>query len=158
MPISIFLMFTFISNVFFSYGKIFCSLGSIIITEEGLKIASQRTLRIFFMVAGAKIINATTSLDVLVGALGDTLRPLEKFGLPVKDFFSIMGLTLKCFPRLKNYLSENYRHFKDKGEFRGFFGKAKIISLFLLPMFKQSMQSPEIFFADSSDLKGREGT
>ena len=76
------------SNVFFSHGKILYSIGSIVITEEGLRLATVRTLRIFFMVAGAKILTATTPLDVMVETLRKTLSPLEKIGMPVVgDFF-----------------------------------------------------------------------
>ncbi|MDP1759792.1 MAG: CbiQ family ECF transporter T component, partial [Thermodesulfovibrionales bacterium] len=66
LPISFFLAFTFLSNVFFSHGKILYSIGAIVITEEGLRLATVRTLRIFFMVVGAKILTATTPLDVMV--------------------------------------------------------------------------------------------
>jgi energy-coupling factor transport system permease protein len=160
LPIGLFLIFTFISNMFFSHGKILYNIGTIMITEEGIHIASIRTLRIFLMVMGAKIITATTSLDVLVESLASVLRPLEKIRLPVNELFSIMGLTLQCFPKLKDYLSENYRNYKKnnlplppftKGGMVGFFKKTMIISSFLLPMFIQSMQSPEIFFRDKMD-------
>lgn len=149
-PIGFFLAFTFISNMFFSHGKIICNLGSVVITEEGIHIATVRTLRIFFMVAGAKILTATTPLEILVGALGKTLNPLERIGLPVEEFFSVMGLTLKCFPRLKDHLSENYRSHIGREGHAGFLKKARIISSFLLPMFIQSMQSPEGFFKERS--------
>ena len=146
LPISLFLAFTFMSNVFFSHGKILYNLGAVVITAEGMHIAAIRTLRIFFMVAGAKILTASTPLDVLVAGLGNILKPLEKTGMPVGDFFSVMGLTLKCFPRLKDYLAENYRNHKNNTESKGFLGRVNIVSSFLFPMFIQSMQSPEIFF------------
>jgi len=150
LPITFFLVFTFISNMFFNHGKIVYSLGSVVITEEGLHAATIRTMRVFFMIAGAKIITASTPLEDLIGALAKTLRPLEKTGLPVAEFFSTMGLTLRCFPKLKDYLTENYRNHRDKGNLRGFSGKAKIISSFLLPLFIQSMKSPEIFFNEKN--------
>ncbi|MDP3048040.1 MAG: energy-coupling factor transporter transmembrane component T [Thermodesulfovibrionales bacterium] len=150
LPISLFLAFTFMSNVFFSHGKILYNLGPIVITAEGMHIATLRTLRIFFMVAGAKILTASTPLDVLVAGLGNILKPLEKTGLPLNDFFETMGLTLKCFPKLKDYMAENYRNHKNKEENRGFFGNARVISLFLLPMFIQSIQNPEVFFRENS--------
>ncbi|MFH1015101.1 MAG: energy-coupling factor transporter transmembrane component T [Nitrospirota bacterium] len=157
-PISFFLAFTFMSNVFFSHGKILYNIGAVVITAEGMHIAAIRTLRIFFMVAGAKILTASTPLDVLVAGLGNILKPLEKTGLPLNDFFETMGLTLKCFPKLKDYLAENYRNHKESNpplppfskKGGGFLGKAKIISSFLMPMFIQSMQSPEIFFRENS--------
>jgi len=150
-PVTFFLLFTFLSNVFFSHGKILYSIGSIVITEEGLCLATVRTLRIFFMVAGAKILTATTPLDVMVEALRKTLSPLEKIGVPVGDFFSVMGLTLKCFPRLKDYLAENYRNHKNNTESKGFWGRVNIVSSFLLPMFIQSIQSPEMFFQEREE-------
>lgn len=152
LPISLFLIFTFISNIFFSYGKIIFNLGFLEITKEGLHIATARTLRIFFMVAGAKILTSTTSFDDLVKAIAKALNPLEKIGIPVSEFFSTAGLTLKAFPKLKDYLVVNYKNHKDKNNTKGFMGKARILSLFLLPMFIQSMQSPEIFF-DEQDEK-----
>lgn len=154
LPISLFLAFTFISNIFFSHGKILYNLGPIVITAEGMHIAAIRTLRIFFMVAGAKILTASTPMDVLVAGLGNILKPLEKTGLPLNDFFETMGLTLKCFPKLKDYLAENYRNHKNKEENRGFFGNARIISLFLLPMFIQSIQNPEVFFKETDEKTG----
>ncbi|MBI4691018.1 MAG: energy-coupling factor transporter transmembrane protein EcfT [Nitrospirae bacterium] len=147
-PISLFLAFTFFSNIFFSHGKVLCSFGVVMITEEGLHIAAIRTLRIFFMIACAKILTATTPIEVLVGAFGKILSPLERIGLPVGEFFSTMGLTLKCFPTLKEYLSENYKNHRHAAENNGFFKKVKVISSFLLPMFIQSMRSPEKFFQE----------
>jgi len=153
LPISFFLIFTFISNLFFNHGKILYSIDSILITEEGLRLASVRTMRIFLMVAGAKILTASTPLEVLIAALAKTLRPLEKMGLPLNDFFETTSLTLRCFPRLKEYLSENYRNHRDTAGNKGFFRNAAIISSFLLPMFVQSMQKPEMFFREHGNEK-----
>jgi len=164
LPISLFLAFTFMSNIFFSHGKILYSIGSIIITEEGIRLAAVRTLRIFFMVAGAKILTATTPLDAMVETLRKILSPFEKTGMPVGDFFETMGLTLKCFPKLKDYLAENYRNHKksnpplppfSKGGVGGFVKNARVISLFLLPMFIQSIQSPEIFFQEREETQDK---
>ena len=155
LPISLFLAFTFMSNVFFSHGKILYNLGPIIITAEGMHIAAIRTLRIFFMVAGAKILTALTPLDVLVAGLGNILKPLEKTGLPVNDFFETMGLTLKCFPKLKDYLAENYRNHKNNRESKGFWGRVNIVSSFLLPMFIQSIKSPEMFFQEQEETQDK---
>jgi energy-coupling factor transport system permease protein len=144
-----------LSNIFFSHGKILYNLGAIAVTEEGMYTAVVRTLRIFFMVAGAKILTATTPLDVLVVGLGNILKPLEKTGLPLNDFFETMGLTLKCFPKLKDYMAENYRNHKDRTEGDGFLKKAKIIASFLMPMFIQSMQFPEKFFKEREETQDK---
>lgn len=152
---SLFLAFTFMSNVFFSHGRILYNLGPIVITAEGMHIATLRTLRIFFMVAGAKILTASTPLDVLVAGLGNILKPLEKTGLPFNDFFETMELTLKCFPKLKDYLAENYRNYKKNSESKGFWGRVNMVSSFLLPMFIQSIKSPEMFFQEQEETQDK---
>ena len=147
-PISIFLIFTFISNVLNQHGKILFSAGPVVITDEGLNIAAIRTLRVLFMIAGAKILIATSKTEEIIHGLWRLLSPFEKTGLPVKDFFYMMGLTLKCFPVLKNMLYENYREHIISANIKGIWNRAKAVSMFLLPMFVESMQSPEKFFIE----------
>ena len=85
------------------HGKILFSTGPVVITDEGFNIAAIRTLRVLFMIAGAKILIATSKTEEIIHGLWRLLSPFEKTGLPVKDFFYMMGLTLKCFPVLKEY-------------------------------------------------------
>ena len=147
-PIGIFLMFTFISNVLNQHGKILFSSGPFVITEEGFNIAAIRTLRVLFMIFGAKVLIATSKAEEIVHGLWRLLSPFEKTGLPVKDFFYMMGLTLKCFPVLKNMLYENYKEHIISANIKGVWNRAKVVSMFLLPMFVESMQSPEKFFIE----------
>jgi len=153
-PISLFLFFTFISNVINQHGKILFSTGAVVITEEGLLIAEIRTIRVLFMIAGAKILIAYTKTDDMVRALGRLLSPFERLGLPVKDFFYTMGLTLKCFPILKDRASETYKENMKSGNIKGLLNRAKMISTFLMPMFVKSIQSPEVFF-DKTEINGK---
>lgn len=148
LPISLFVLFTFLSNVLFQHGRILYSKGPLVITEEGLNIALLRTMRVFFMIVGAKILTATTQTDLLIGAIGKVLKPLECLGLPVVDFFSIMGLTMKILPRIKDQIAETYREKVKVGDVKGFWNRVKVISFFLMPLFIKSIQSPEIFFKD----------
>ena len=145
-PISLFLLFTFVSNVFFQHGKILYSVGPVIITDEGLHISFVRTMRVFFMIAGAKLLVATTQIELLVGAFGKLLKPLERLGIPVVEFFSTMGLTMKSLPILKDQVAEMYREKINKGNITGFWSRARIVSMLLLPLFVKSIQSPESFF------------
>ena len=147
-PISIFVIFTFISNVLNQHGKILFLAGPVVITDEGLNIAAIRTLRVLFMIFGAKILIAPSKTEEIVHGLGRLLSPFEKTGLPVKEFFYMMGLTLKCFPVLKNVLYENYREHIISAKIKGIWNRAKAVSMFLLPMFVESMKSPEKFFIE----------
>lgn len=150
-PISLFLLFTFISNVLNQHGRILFSSGPIVITAEGLNIAAIRTMRLFLMIAGVKILMTFTKTEDIVKALGRLLSPLEKIGLPVKNFFYTMGLTMKCFPTLKNMASETYKEKMKTENINGFWDRAKVVSMFLLPMFIKSIQSPEAFFEKNRD-------
>ncbi len=145
-PITLFLLFTFVSNVVNRQGRIVFHMGSFVITDEGIDIASLKTLKILFMIMGVKIMMASSRPEDIVGALGRIFRPFEKIGLPVTDFFHTMGLTIQCFPELKNMATETYRENMEAAEARGFSEKARVISSFLLPMFVKSIRTPEIFF------------
>jgi energy-coupling factor transport system permease protein len=147
-PISLLIFFTFLSNVLFQSGKVVYHAGPFLLTEEGINIALIRTMRLFFMIAGAKILTATTTIESLVGACGRMLKPLERFGVPVAEFFSTAGLTMKSLPRLKDHLIDTYKQKVKEDSIQGFLSRIKIISLFLLPLIAKSLQSPEIFFKD----------
>ena len=147
-PISLFLLFTFMSNVLNQHGKIVFSAGSVMITEEGLNIAAIRTLRVLYMIAGAKILIASSKTEEIIHGLWRLLGPFERLGLPIKDYFHTMGLTLKCFPVLKNMLHENYRKQITSANINGIWNRAKAVSMFLLPMFVESIQYPEKFFIE----------
>lgn len=147
-PISVFLIFTFASNILNQHGKIIFLAGPVMITEEGLHIAAIRTLRILFMIAGAKILIATSETEEIIHGLWRLLSPFERVGLPVKDFFFTMGLTLKCFPILKTMLHENYRAHITSANIKGIWKRTRVVSMFLLPMFIESIQFPEKFFIE----------
>lgn len=149
-PISVFLIFTFVSNVLFQHGKILYDKGLLVVTEEGLNIASMRTMRVFFMIAGAKILTSTMKVELLVNTFRKMLRPLERLGIPINEFFSTMDLTMKSLPGLKDQIVKNYREKIQDEKVRGFWRRAKVISTFLMPLFVKSMQSPEMFFKNDS--------
>ena len=163
-PITIFLVFTFFSNLFFQHGRILYQAGPLFVTEEGLTAALLRTIRIFCMIAGAKILTATTGIEQLISGFAKLLRPFERMGVPVEEFFSTMGLTMKSLPRLKEQVHREYRTMVKDKKIMGFRNRAKVISSFLMPLFVKSIRSPEKFFnegAGNEDLiqqsKGRKG-
>jgi len=149
-PISLFLLFTFMSNALFQHGRILYGSWPLVITEEGLNIASVRTMRVFFMIAGAKILTSTTEFGLLINALEKIFRPLERLGVPVHEFFSAMGLTMRSLPVLKEQMVKEYREKVKDGNIRGFLNRARAVSMFLIPLFVKSMQSPESFFDDKA--------
>jgi energy-coupling factor transport system permease protein len=152
-PVCIFLVFTFVGNVLFQHGKILLSLGPVILTEEGLVTASLRTMRVFLMIAGAKILTATTGTELLIEGLGKMLKPIARLGVPVDVFLSTMGLTMKSLPGLRNRIMRTYADNLSNGEVKGLRARSMAISSFLMPFFVKSMQSPESFFDDKAKKK-----
>jgi len=148
-PISIFLFFTFISNVFNHQGRILYSVGPVLITPEGLLLACMRSARIFLMIGGVKFLMATTSHNALIQAMARLLGPFEKAGVPVKDFFHTMGLTLQCFPVLQDTIIAQYRKNGSDVSTGTIGNKTRMLALFLLPLFVESIRSPEAFFKKS---------
>jgi len=157
-PIFFFLGFTFISNLFYESGRVIAVVGPLTITEEGLRIASLRTLRVFDMVYAAKILTHLTPLDAMIGSMKRVFRPLQQVGLPVHEFFSIMALTLQCFPVLKQKLYDRYnekvkqRPVTSTGGTgtRNFISNFRtgvaLLASFMIPLFIESMAEPEKFF------------
>jgi len=148
LPISVFLLFTFLSNVAGRQGRVVFSSALLLVTEEGVHIAMVRTMRVLLMIGGAKVLMAAQKAEDMVEGMGRLFGPLEKVGVPVKDFFHTMGLTMKCLPLLKTMASEAYRENVKTSDMRGFRARVRLVSAFLLPLFVRSLQSPESFFED----------
>jgi energy-coupling factor transport system permease protein len=141
-------MFTFFSNLLNRQGKIIISTGALFITDEGIATASVLTMRIVLMIVGAKLLMASARAEDIISAMGRLMRPFEKTGIPIKDFFYTMGLTLKCFPVLKNMVVDTYRENMKEMNVSGYRARAKMISSFLLPMFARNVRNPEVFFKE----------
>ncbi len=155
LPISLFLLFTFFSNLVNRHGRIMFSQGPFLITEEGLALASIRAVRVFLMIAGVKVMMGGSRTEDIISGFGRLMRPLERLGIPAKDFFHTMGLTVQCFPALKKRAEEIYHQRVGKRPVRGFWEKAKVVSGFLMPMFVESMRSPEVFFTEGDHGENR---
>jgi len=154
-PIGIFLLFTFGGNVLRQHGKVVFNAGNLLVTEEGLKIASLRAARVFFMIVGAKILTATTGTESLINGFGNLLRPLERLGLPVKEFFSTMGLAVSSLPKIKEQIAKAYGERTGNRYSKGFWNRTRVISSLLIPLFIQSMQAPERFLEGAAKKKER---
>jgi energy-coupling factor transporter transmembrane protein EcfT len=149
LPIIMFLAFTFASNLFYHSGRIIYAAGSVMITQEGLHLAMVRTLRVLLMIGGVKFLMARTKTDLVVRAMANLLKPFEKFGMPVKDFFHTMGLTVKCFPILKDAIARHYTEEVQRDGAQSILGKARRMALFMLPLFVESIHSPDLFFREA---------
>ncbi|NWF98172.1 MAG: hypothetical protein HXY52_04460 [Nitrospirae bacterium] len=140
------LFFAFVSNLFFQNGRIIYKTGYFYITEEGLNNALIRTLRILFMIAGVKILTASTEITYLIKAVERLLSPLEKIGVPVKSFFQITVLTYKSLPVIKDNIYSLYKESKKTEVGSNIYNKIQNLAVILLNFFINSIKSPEKFF------------
>jgi energy-coupling factor transporter transmembrane protein EcfT len=111
-------------------------------------LAAMRSVRILLMIGGVKLLTATTPADDLIHAMAKLLGPFEKAGIPVKDFFHTLGLTLKCFPVLQESISAQYRKSNAEARAETVWTKMKMLATFLLPLFIESIRYPERFFRE----------
>jgi energy-coupling factor transport system permease protein len=144
-PITMLLIFTFISNILFRHGKVLCTAGPLMITHEGLTDAAEKTMRIFFMVAGAKLLTGSASVESLALAFGRILRPLEHVGVPVNEFVSTMRLTVRSLPALREQFLSVYRERIENENIRGIWNRARVVAGFLMPLIVLSIRKPEYF-------------
>lgn len=142
-PIVVLLMFTFISNLLFRHGKVLFATGPLIITDEGLTDAAAKTMRVFFMIAGAKLLTGTASAESLVLAFGRILRPLNRAGVPVDEFVSTMRLTVRSLPVLREQFLDAYRERIKNENIQGIWDRARVAAGFLMPLFVLSIRNPD---------------
>jgi energy-coupling factor transport system permease protein len=153
LPIALFLGFTFFSNLFYQTGRVLFLIASIALTDEGLRLAALRTVRVFEMVYAAKALTALTPLEDMIASLRRITTPLEHIGLPVQDFFTTTALTLRCFPVLMRKLQETY---KESVEGKGAVTMKErlgLVSSFLVPLFVESLREPGKFFEQAGETQ-----
>lgn len=151
-PIFLLLLFTFAGNLFFHPGRIIYETFFAVITDEGLYTAGVRTLRVFSMIFAAKILTHFLPLEKMLLTINRLAGPLERVGIPARDFFDIMGLTINALPILMQRLSEDYRNDIEKNSIRGFRNRLRHLVLFMLPVFTESIRSPEEFIAPKDNI------
>ncbi len=137
-PIMLFLIFTFISNVLFHEGKVIYVLFGLSVTEEGLIRGGQLTLRLFILIIGAKVLTATTNAEDLVAAMGVLLGPIGKLGF-VKELTYTMSLTLRLLPIIYNEALGLYKDIRNS-QGNGLTSKIRLSVELLTPLFERSLK------------------
>lgn len=148
-PISIFIVVTFLANALFNSGKIIMKAGPFTVTEEGVYTAAIRTLRVFLLIAGAKFLTIIAELDEMIGAMGRLFSPLERIGVPVKEFFGMMALAVNALPLIRKRIGEEYGRKISLLERRTINARVRVVFAFLLPLFIKSIRNPESILSDS---------
>lgn len=138
-PISLFLAFTFFSNILFQTGRVIYEFLGIAVTEEALLRSSHLTLRLFMLIMGAKILTAATSAGDLVRAITLLLGPIGRWK-PVKDLISTMSLTLRFLPIIYDEAQNLYKEALKGSPDAGLTDKIRLSALLVAPLFERSMK------------------
>jgi len=138
-PITLFLAFTFFSNILFQTGRVIYEFWGIAVTEEALARSSHLTLRLFMLIMGAKILTATTSAEEIITALTVLLGPVSRWK-PIKDFISTMSLTLRFLPIIYDEARNLYKEALKNSPEAAFTDKIRLFALLVTPLFERSMK------------------
>ncbi len=151
-PISLFLTFTFISNLFFQAGNVRFEIFGLPVTDEGLRRGGILTLKLFILILGAKLLTATTDAGDLVNAMGELLGPIGKIGF-VKELILTMSLTLRLLPIVYDEAADLYKNVKNSKD-RALSDKIKLSVSLLAPLFENSLKKAKKMAA-SGENHGR---
>lgn len=137
-PILLFLLFTFLSNVLFQEGTLYYEVWGVPVTEEGLGRGRLLTLRLFTLILGAKILTATTGAGDLVRGMTALLGPVGRVGF-VSELMITMSLTLRLLPIVYDEAIDLFKDVKNSGK-AGISGKMRHAVSLLTPLFERSLQ------------------
>ncbi len=138
-PITLFLAFTFFSNIFFQTGKVICEFWGIVITDDALRRGGHLALRLFILIIGAKLLTATTTAEELVKAVGLLLGPIGRLR-PVREFIFTMSITLRFLPIIYDEAQMLYRQAIKNSPEATLSGKIKLSVSLLTPLFERSVK------------------
>ena len=136
-PITLFLFFTFISNVLFQEGNVLYDVIGLSITDEGLRRAGRLTLRLIILITGAKVLTASTRPEALLKNMSELLGPVGRIGF-VQELVYIMSLTLRLLPVIYNEAIELYKNMRGPAV-SGVADKIKLSAELLATLFERSL-------------------
>lgn len=139
LPITFFLTFTFLSNIFFEEGRVIYEVIGLAITEEGLRRGGHLTLRLFTLILGAKVLVAATTAEDLVKGMTKLLGPVGRFNV-VREFIFTMSLTFRFLPVIWGEAQALYREVVSSSPEAIFTDKIKLLVSLLTPLFERSMK------------------
>ncbi|MBF0516538.1 MAG: hypothetical protein HQK97_05385 [Nitrospirae bacterium] len=152
-PIFIFLFITFMSGMLFTGGRVIASFAGFDITHEGLTEAVVKTVRVFLMIVGAKVLMLTTSVDEMIAGLNRMLpvsNPAK--GSAFRDFIEIAGLTFTAFPAIVLRLKTDFREKAAASHYEGLSARlidtVRLSASLALPLLGEIIHCPERVFGE----------
>ena len=99
-PIWIILLLTAGIHLLMTPGTPIVSLGPLEVTEEGLRLGIQMSVRLVLLIVVSSMLTFTTSPIALTDAIERLLSPLKRLRLPVHELAMMMTIALRFVPTL----------------------------------------------------------
>lgn len=113
--IRVLFLFTLLFHSLFGTGEAWLSLGPITLTKAGLIKGLWMSSRLALMVIAATVLTSSTSPLHLTQGLDAALTPLQRIGIPTREFTMIFGISLRFLP----ILADEARRIQDAQTLRG---------------------------------------
>lgn len=107
--------FTLIFHSLFGTGEAWFSAGPIVITKAGVLKGLWMSCRLALMVITAAVLTSSTSPLHLTQGLEAVFAPLQRIGIPTREFTMIVGISLRFLP----ILAEEARRIQEAQMLRG---------------------------------------
>lgn len=162
-PLFIFILLTFIINVFFTTGEnVIFQFGFVKITWEGLNLAIFMALRLIFLIICTSILTLTTPPTALTDGLESLMMPLTRFKFPAHELAMMMTIALRFIPTLMDEADKIIKAQTARGaDFTSgnLINRAKNIIPILIPLFVSAFRrARELANAmESRGYRGGEG-
>lgn len=145
-PLLFFLVLPLVLNLFAYPGHTVWQWGSLSITQEGMRVSGQSTLRLVALLVGATLLTLSTAPMALTDGLERLLRPLERIKVPAGDLALMMTIALRFIPTLLEEAQRIHRAQASRGaKFTGDGPAARIKALLpiVVPLFASAIRRAE---------------
>lgn len=113
--VRILFLFTLLFHALLGTGEAWFTLGPISITYDGLIKGLWMSTRLALMVLAATVLTSTSSPLQLSQGLDAALAPLQRIGIPTREFTMIFGISLRFLP----ILAEEAKRIQEAQMLRG---------------------------------------
>lgn len=113
--VRILFVFTLLFHALLGTGEAWLSWGPIVITLDGIVRGLWMSARLALMVLAAAVLTSTSSPLELAQGLDAALAPLQRIGVPTREFTMIFGISLRFLP----ILSDEAKRIQEAQALRG---------------------------------------
>ena len=136
--IYILVIITAIFNIFFTVGTPVVTLGTVMITREGIRAAIFMSIRLIYLVIGTSIMTLSTTPNDLTCGIEKGCAFLRIFKVPVHEMALMMSIALRFIPILSGEADKIKKAQMSRGadfESGNIFRRAKAMLPVLVPLF-----------------------